>query len=329
MRSEILRSTIESFQPDVFVADKVPLGVGGELEPALQVLKSHNAHCVLGLRDILDAPAQATRDWRQQQYDRAIREYYDSVWVYGDQRVYDVAREYGLQQDVASKLQYVGYLDRSQSSGRCSKRADLPPEHLASSQNRIALCMVGGGEDGALVASTFAKSNFPDDMVGVVLTGPYMPLSLREQLHDLSVERDQLTVIDFMKSPEWLIEKADRVVAMGGYNTVCELLSYEKSCLIIPRVTPRQEQLERAKRLRDQRLLEMLHPAELSTKTLSAWLNKSLEAPTGVRDRIDLGGLNRLPDLVANSVELRIDQMGKVDRSPCCLQSIRTAEANL
>ena len=42
------------------------------------------------------------------------------------------------------------------------------------------------------------------------------------------------------------MEKAAAVVAMGGYNTFCEILSLDKRALIVPRTRPRLEQFIRA-----------------------------------------------------------------------------------
>ena len=39
-----------------------------------------------------------------------------------------------------------------------------------------------------------------------------------------------------------LIDAADLVVAMGGYNTVCEVLTLGKRAIVVPRVRPVQEQ---------------------------------------------------------------------------------------
>ena len=57
-----------------------------------------------------------------------------------------------------------------------------------------------------------------------------------------------MQVVDFVADPSPLVDRADAVVAMGGYNTVCELLAKGKRTLIVPRVAPRQEQLIRARR---------------------------------------------------------------------------------
>ena len=49
---------------------------------------------------------------------------------------------------------------------------------------------------------------------------------------------------------------------MGGYNTYCEILSFDKPALIVPRVQPREEQLIRARRAAELGLIEMLLPEE-------------------------------------------------------------------
>ena len=46
------------------------------------------------------------------------------------------------------------------------------------------------------------------------------------------------------------MKKADAIVAMGGYNTFCEILSFDKRALIVPRTRPRLEQYIRAVRSR-------------------------------------------------------------------------------
>jgi predicted glycosyltransferase len=44
------------------------------------------------------------------------------------------------------------------------------------------------------------------------------------------------------------MEDAAGIVAMGGYNTFCEILSFDKRALIVPRSVPRMEQCIRAAR---------------------------------------------------------------------------------
>jgi predicted glycosyltransferase len=56
--------------------------------------------------------------------------------------------------------------------------------------------------------------------------------------------------------------RAAGVVAMGGYNTFCEILSFDKRALIVPRTAPRLEQFIRAKRAAELGLLSMLSERE-------------------------------------------------------------------
>jgi predicted glycosyltransferase len=52
------------------------------------------------------------------------------------------------------------------------------------------------------------------------------------------------------------------VVAMGGYNTFCEILSWNKPALIIPRTTPREEQLIRAQNAANLGIVCLLDPRQ-------------------------------------------------------------------
>jgi predicted glycosyltransferase len=45
---------------------------------------------------------------------------------------------------------------------------------------------------------------------------------------------------------------------MGGYNTFCEILSFDKRALIVPRTTPRMEQFIRGARAAELGLVRML-----------------------------------------------------------------------
>ena len=57
---------------------------------------------------------------------------------------------------------------------------------------------------------------------------------------------------------EYLIAGAQAVVAMGGYNTFCEVLSFDKRALLVPRTEPRREQFIRACRAQEAGLLTVL-----------------------------------------------------------------------
>jgi predicted glycosyltransferase len=282
------------------IVDKVPLGAFGELEPGLRRLRARGrARCVLGLREVLDAPATVQHEWRAGGYDAAIRRYYDAVWVYGDPRVYDPALEYGFSREVVARLTHTGYIDPA---------AGVAPDHQASARLlepmglparcRIALCCVGGGQDGQAVADAFARAPLPEDLAAIILTGPFMPEEAQRRLEAHAALNPRLHVLKFVDDPTPLLRRADYIVAMGGYNTVCEVLAFEKRALIVPRVRPRREQLIRAERMRDQGLIDLLHPDALSPAAIGDWLASASAEPVSIRERVDLDGLARLPGLL-------------------------------
>jgi len=309
IRAATIQAAMRSFRPDVLITDKVPRGILGDLVPTLEYLRKHtDAHCVLGLRDILDEPTAVQAEWRRDGNEQAIASYYHSVWVYGDQQVYDLATEYEFGSELRRKIEYVGYLDRR------GDACDDDTEDQAESDfdrfvwpDRYILCTLGGGQDGDSVARAFAEAKLPPGLHGVLVTGPYMNAQLRRDLHHRATDKPSLHVFDFVPEPRELIRRAHRVVAMGGHNTVCELLSYEKAALVVPRVTPRTEQLIRAQRLQRLGLVEMCHPDTLSPRALEEWFSRDLRDPRHVRQRVRFDGLDRLPGMVAAAAAERKD----------------------
>jgi predicted glycosyltransferase len=298
VRAWTTRSAMQAFQPDVLIVDNVPRGALGELDPVLEWLRRHGrTRIVLGLRDVLDDPVAARAEWEEAANQDAIRRYYDAVWVYGDPVVYDPVREYAFAPDVAAKVRYTGYLDPRARLKPTGGNAD-PIATLGLPPGRLALCLVGGGQDGVELARAFAAAELPPDTNGVLITGPFMATDVWQRLHhDLSSE-PRRRVLSFLREPTLLLSRADRVVAMGGYNTVCEVLTLEKSALIVPRVKPRREQLIRAERLRALGLVDVLHPDHLSSGALSAWLAREPPPVRRARETVRLDGLRHLPRLI-------------------------------
>jgi predicted glycosyltransferase len=299
MRARAILGALEAFEPDVLIVDHLPRGAVMELDPTLEFLRrGGHTRCVLGLRDVLEAPETVQREWKNAANEDAIRDYYDAVWVYSDPKVCDHAREYHFSPEVAQKLRYTGYLDQRKRADSANSQGDELIAPLGLPRGRLALCLVGGGQDGARLAEAFAEADLPPGVAGVIATGPFMPPEVLRRLRYAAARNPQLRVLDFVAEPTLLLSRAERVIAMGGYNTVCEVLSFAKHALIVPRATPRREQLIRAERLRDLGLLDVLPADDISPGALTSWLARDLWAPPRVRARIDLGGLARLPHLL-------------------------------
>ncbi|HIK07850.1 MAG TPA: glycosyltransferase [Trichormus sp. M33_DOE_039] len=298
LRSQVILTTIKTFKPDIFIVDNVPRGAVRELDPTLEYLRSQGkTRCILGLRDILDEPASVRRDWKRGANEEAIQTYYDQVWVYGDRNIYDLAKEYHFHPKTVAKFRYTGYLDQRSRLKHLNLDSVQAFKSLNLTSERLVLCLVGGGQDGAQLAETFAHAELPPEMNGIILTGPFMPREVRQQLRNYAAQRDNLRVLEYLVEPTLLINQAERVIAMGGYNTTCELLSFGKRSLILPRIKPRKEQLIRAERLQALGLIDILHPHQLIPAAISDWLRQDIELPP-VRNFVDLKGLTRIPQFI-------------------------------
>jgi predicted glycosyltransferase len=298
MRARTLRSALAAYEPHALIVDRLPLGVYDELSESFGVLREMGTRLVLGLRDVLDEPARVAAEWERAGAVCVLRRSYDGIWVYGDPRVFDPAVEYELPDDLRDRVRYTGYLDRRGARPPARDDRDARRRDLGLPDGRVALCVLGGGEDGHRLAAAFARADLPAGATGVIVAGPFMAQEERDELHRLARDRPDLRVLDFVADADALVAVADDVVAMGGYNTVCEILSAGARALIVPRCEPHREQLIRARRLSELGALDVLAPHELDPAALSAWLSADHAPRPSTRERIDMGGLERLPVLL-------------------------------
>ena len=92
----------------------------------------------------------------------------------------------------------------------------------------------------------------------VIVFGPFMSSAARESLKERAAKFPNIRTLTFTNNLGALMKQAAGVVAMGGYNTFCEILSFDKPALIVPRTTPRLEQFIRASRAQELGLASML-----------------------------------------------------------------------
>ncbi len=288
VRAQLARAAAVTFEPDVAVVDKTPLGLGDELLPALDALREAGSRIVLGLRDIDDTPAGVRRRWALRGTREAIREYYDGILVYGPEDSPD-ALDCLDWVDLGVPVHHVGYVGR-----RLPDRApgDLPPRYL--------LATPGGGVDGFELLAAFldAIRLRPLPLPALVVTGPLMPRAEAEQLRARAEGLDVL-VAGFRGDMDAVIGGATAVVSMAGYNTVSELLRAGKPALLVPRTRPSQEQLVRAELLAATGAVSVIRPEELTPFALREALDRLLAAPP---PRIDLSaydGAARAAEILA------------------------------
>jgi predicted glycosyltransferase len=303
MRESIIRHTAETFQPDIFIVDKEPMGMKGEVESTLTYLKTRGTTLVLGLRDVMDAPHLLDAEWKRKNVMPKIAQYYDHIWVYGPPDFYDPLVGLEVPDSVRNKMNFVGFLQRS-----------VPREETTSRRpdSDYVLVTTGGGGDGADLVRDVLNAYKEDrslDHRALVVLGPYMPARKRFKLTRKASSLPFVEVIEFDNRMEELVAGAKAVVAMGGYNTYCEILSFDKPALIVPRVQPREEQLIRATRATELGLVDMLLPEESADpmRLADALRRLLIRQPPSVtaHESIRLEGLPHISQMVGRLLDRR------------------------
>ena len=287
-REAILEKSVLGFEPDLMIVDKRPAGVDGELLKTIRALRQGQlpTKLVLGMRDILDEPERTRRNLQSNHSFEIIADFYDEVWIYGAQSIFDTVKEYGFPEQVASITHFCGYLKRPIAP---SSRNGGPPQVLITT---------GGGGDGRTMIEAYLEglSGLARNIAlkSTVVFGPQMSPATRAALLGRFAYLADVTFLDFEPDLTGLYAEADIVVSMAGYNTVCELLSFGCHAILVPRAAPVQEQLIRARLLAAQGIFDIVEPQDLSPQIL---INKLLSAlkPVAVAEMsFELDGLTRI-----------------------------------
>jgi predicted glycosyltransferase len=301
MRRAIIQQTADLYRPNLFIVDKEPLGLRGELEQTLVMLKSRGSTLVLGLREVLDAPEQVRAEWSRGDAIRKIEALYDSVWVYGAKDFWDPLTGLDIPASVRSRMRFTGHLGRSAPRQQPVKSLDLP--------DRFILVTAGGGGDGdQLMRQVLAAREYDRtlDFPLVMILGPFMGADEREQIRERARRIANVTVLDFETHIEAIMMRATAIVSMGGYNTFCEILSFDKRALLVPRSRPRREQQIRASRAAQLGLIDMLDASaaedpRLMSRALAVLPTRLVPSERGVK--VDLNGLEQIGDIVSNYID--------------------------
>ena len=255
IRSRIIRDTADIYRPDLFIVDKEPLGLRGEVGPTLKLLKERGTPLVYGLRDVMDDPVQLAAEWERKNVGPALRDLYDEIWAYGLPQINKPLAGLDLPASVRHKTIYTGYLRRE-----LPPHSDVPHE-IEEIDGPFILVTPGGGGDGVdlvdwVLAAYECDPNIPYG--AVIVFGPFMSATAREAFKERAGKFRNIRTLTFTNNLGALMQRAAGVVAMGGYNTFCEILSFDKKAIIVPRTKPRLEQFIRARAARNLGLIEML-----------------------------------------------------------------------
>jgi predicted glycosyltransferase len=287
VRTGLIEEAFRHHRPDLVLVDRYPLGMKEELLPALEWLRHDGGDVavVLGLRDIIDESTTVREEWKRAGHSEAVRRYYDSVLIYGDRTLFDPIDEYGIDRDIAELTHFTGYLtDDLVGLGASELRHRLFPN-----RGRLVLCTLGGGRDAYPIAKTFLQAAAqlqPDGWSALLVTGPYMSGPDVDRLREMDPGPD-INIVEMVTDLPSHLAAADAVVCMGGYNTMCEVLAMAAPAVVVPRVTPRQEQLMRASRFAARGLVRMVDPATFGPEVLADELRRATQEGSRAHEALE------------------------------------------
>ncbi len=313
IRASLLRAAVESFQPQVLLADKHPLGVGGELVPALAEHRRHGGRTALGLRDILDEPEVVIAEWQAHRLQAAIERHFDEVLIYGQPEIFDAVGEYRFSRELAERAHYCGYVSNVASV------AARPRTGKAA----LVLATPGGGEDGYALVANFITAARCAPWKGWAITGPMMPETEQQELRNLGGQQN-VQIDTFLPNLARELADISSVVCMGGYNTLTEVAALGLRAVCVPRNQPRREQLIRARAFAQLGLLRMITPDELTPELLRKAIDASLHAgpPSGAHDCLRLDGATESARRLLRLADQAIDVIPEAHSSPVQLPAL-------
>ena len=261
IRKNIITATAKTFQPHLFIVDKEPLGLKKEVLPTLQWLRRcrPDTRSILGLRDIMDDAESVKRDWKEKQVYQHLENLYSEIWIYGIRDFYNPIKEYEISDSISQKMHFTGYIPRKIPSRDAVRH--VKKELKLTNGEKLVVVTTGGGGDGYKVMDTYLSAlessgnNLP--FKSVLITGPFMPKLERRDVFKRA-RRLGIRTYHFYRQMEKIFAAADIVVSMGGYNTLCEILGQGTLSLVIPRETPRKEQIIRARAFHRNNLVDYI-----------------------------------------------------------------------
>jgi predicted glycosyltransferase len=308
IRKNIITATAKTFQPQLFIVDKEPLGLRKEVLPTLKWLQRcrPGTRAILGLRDIMDDAATIKQDWREKGVYEILQNLYAEIWVYGNREFYDPIDEYDIAESISQKMYFTGYIPRKIPGPEAVR--NMRKELGVKPDEKLVVVTTGGGGDGYAVMRTYVSmlesAAKPLPFKNVLITGPFMPKNKRRKIFKRA-RKQGVRGYHFYRQMEKIFAAADLVVCMGGYNSLCEILSQGTPSLVIPREAPRKEQLIRARAFKRHGLVDYIPWGELTPQILQQKILSFLEAPQTYLEAISQFRMNGIETMQQRLREFR------------------------
>ncbi len=234
IRTQRIRQTLQATRPQVVLVELFPFGrakFARELVPLLQAARALGATTACSVRDIL----VSTREDQAEHDDRAARlanQHLDLILVHCDPRFARLEETFKPRVPLTVPVRYTGFVARN--------------GHAPGERQEHIVVSAGGGRVGKPLLEEAIKASGGRPMRAIA--GPLMPNSDYEALRAIAPPNVELvrSVPDLAHE----LSRARASISQCGYNTALDVLRTHVPALVVPYVTPEEdEQTRRARRL--------------------------------------------------------------------------------
>jgi predicted glycosyltransferase len=297
VRGELLLRTLRSLRPAVVFVELFPFGrakFARELVPLLERAREGGAMTACSLRDIL-VTGRADQAAHDERACRLANAHLDAVLVHSDPRFARLDETFGPIDRLEIAVRYTGFV----------VGAAPPP---AARRPRIVVSAGGGLVGEPLLRAAIEAQRIGTGLPMRAIAGPLMPEDAYERLRAEARDAPGLELTRSVPDLAAELTTASASVSQGGYNTTLEIVRARVPALVVPYVTPEEdEQLRRARRLERLGALRVLEPDRLDAATLAREIRR-LPGFEPARPAIDLdggrGSCNELWELIRGDPRL-------------------------
>ncbi len=276
MRQNIITSTLKAFRPDLVWLDDSLLNLPAEMHKLLKCLAVDlpEAKMVWGFSDTLGHPDHVLREWARQNTGEIFERFGDTIFVFGAQRFFDLAKAYRLTEAVARKIEYTGYWTTP----------EKPPKHIGAKLNQagrrlplVLLTAEGGASDFDFVDTylRFLESTRVE-IYSLIIAGLGLSSAAKHRLIRRAQALPRVSCKRFSKHLLSYVQSADAVICTGEYNITSEALAHCKAALLVPLAGEQPDNFHRAQWLQERGLVSVSQREDFQPETIAAFLAKSL-----------------------------------------------------
>ncbi len=287
LRKDIIKETVLNVIPDILITEHFPFGLLFEnevIELITEVKKSNPlSKVVSSVRDIIESSGGGQKDVY---ISELINKWYDLILVHGDERMADLTFSFSKVAKVAVPIFHTGYIVRHIPNKEIS---DAYPLVLVS----VAAGRLGNELLDAIIDShLLIKGKIKHKLV--LFSGAFQKdfSSLKERVYSL----DSLDInIHCFDGNEYLkyLSNASLVISLGGYNSIIESISSQKTMLVYQRGFSgvNKEQDLRIALFEKYGSLSILKPEDMNQESLSSIIVSMIEGIKSTKIELNFDGV--------------------------------------